>query len=51
LLIGTLLNGMTIMDLSYAAQNMIKGLILLFAVLANSLANPRDEQTTQQGDI
>ena len=51
LLIGTLLNGMTIMDLSYAAQNMIKGLILLFVVLANSLANPRDEQTTQQGDI
>ena len=51
LLIGTLLNGMTIMDLSYSAQNLIKGLILLAAVGLDSVVNPRNEETAQQGDI
>lgn len=51
LLIGTLLNGMTIMDLSYSGQNFIKGLILLMAVVFDSVANPRNEETAQQGDI
>jgi ribose transport system permease protein len=51
LLIGTMLNGMTILDLSYSAQNMIKGLILLAAILVDSLLNPRNEETAQQGDI
>jgi ribose transport system permease protein len=51
LLIGTLLNGMTIMDLSYSAQNFIKGLILLAAIGLDSLVNPRNEETAQQGDI
>ena len=51
LLIGILLNGMTIMDISYTVQNIIKSLILLVAIIADSLVNPRDEQTSQQGDI
>jgi len=51
LLIGTMLNGMTILDVSYSAQNMIKGLILLAAILIDSLLNPRNEETAQQGDI
>jgi ribose transport system permease protein len=51
LLIGTLLNGMTIMDVSYSAQNLIKGLILLIAIAVDSFINPRNEQTAQQGDI
>ena len=51
LLIGTMLNGMTILDVSYSAQNMIKGLILLAAILVDSLLNPRNEETAQQGDI
>lgn len=51
LLIGTLLNGMTIMDMPYTFQNIVKGMILLIAILADSLVNPRDEQTSQQGDI
>ena len=51
LLIGTMLNGMTILDMSYSAQNMIKGLILLAAILVDSLLNPRNEETAQQGDI
>lgn len=51
LLIGVLLNGMTIMDIQYTVQNVIKSLILLAAIVADSVINPRDEQTGQQGDI
>ena len=51
LLIGVLLNGMTMMDLTYTAQNVIKALILLVALILDTIVNPRDEQTTQQGDI
>jgi ribose transport system permease protein len=51
LLIGILLNGMTIMDVPYTFQNIVKSLILLVAIVADSILNPRDEQTSQQGDI
>ena len=51
LLIGVLVNGMTIMDIHYTIQNVIKSLILLFAIVADSIINPREEQTGQQGDI
>jgi ribose transport system permease protein len=51
LLIGILLNGMTIMNVAYELQNLIKGLILLIAIIVDSVINPRDEQTSQQGDI
>ncbi len=50
-LIGLLLNGMTIMNVSYPVQNIIKSLILLLAIILDSILNPRDEQTSQQGDI
>jgi ribose transport system permease protein len=51
LLIGTMLNGMTIMDVSYSGQNLVKGVVLLMAVIMDSLLNPRNEETAQQGDI
>jgi ribose transport system permease protein len=51
LLIGTMLNGMTIMDVSYSGQNLVKGVVLLVAVIADSFLNPRNEETAQQGDI
>jgi ribose transport system permease protein len=51
LLIGTLLNGMTILDIQYTGQNVIKSVILLVAIVVDSILNPRDEQTAQQGDI
>jgi ribose transport system permease protein len=51
LLIGILLNAMTIMDLPFTLQNLIKSVILLVALLVDSIVNPRDEQTGQQGDI
>lgn len=51
LLVGILLNGMTILNFSYAVQNLLKGVLLLVAILVDSLLDPRDEQTSQQGDI
>jgi ribose transport system permease protein len=42
---------MTILDVSYYGQNFIKGVILLLAVLSDSIINPRNEETAQQGDI
>lgn len=51
LLIGTFLNGMTIMDVQYTMQNAIKAVILLAAIVIDTLINPRDEQTSQHGDI
>ncbi len=51
LLIGVMLNGMTIMDIQYTVQNVIKGIILLTAIVIDTILNPRDEQTAQQGDI
>jgi ribose transport system permease protein len=51
LLIGILLNGMTLMDVPYTTQNIVKGSILLIALMADSYLNPREEQTEQQGDI
>jgi ribose transport system permease protein len=51
LLIGTMLNGMTIMDVSYSVQNIVKGVVLLIAILIDSILNPRNEETAQQGDI
>ena len=53
LLIGVLLDGMTILNIPYVEQNLIKSLILLAAIIIDSFLNPRDEQTAQQeqGDI
>ncbi|APZ55250.1 ABC transporter permease [Salipiger abyssi] len=51
LFVGTLLSGMTILNLSLTAQNFIKSLVMLLALIADTVANPRDEQTSQQGDI
>lgn len=51
LLIGIMLNGMTILDLPNIYQNLIKATILLAALVIDSRLNPRDEQVGQQGDI
>jgi ribose transport system permease protein len=51
LFIGILLNGMTIMNIEYTLQNVIRSLILLAAIVIDSILNPRDEQLGQQGDI
>ncbi len=51
LLIGIMLNAMTILDIPNIYQNLIKATFLLAAIIVDSLLNPRDEQTAQQGDI
>ena len=50
-LIGLLLNGMTILDISFIVQNLVKSTVLLAALIVDAILNPRDEQTSQQGDI
>lgn len=50
-LIGVLLNAMTILDVPLLYQNLIKSSILLASIIIDGLLNPRDEQTSQQGDI
>ncbi|MBW8637546.1 ABC transporter permease [Hoeflea sp. WL0058] len=49
--VGILLNGMTILNIDYTIQNLVKGVVLLLAIVIDSLINPRDEQTSQQGDL
>lgn len=51
LLIGIMLNAMTILDIPNIYQNLIKSTILLAAIIIDGMLNPRDEQTAQQGDI
>lgn len=51
LLIGVLSNGMTIMNVSYTNQKIIQSVVLLVAIVVDGIVNPRDEQTSQQGDI
>jgi ribose transport system permease protein len=50
-MIGILLNVMTIAGISLLFQNLIKAIILLVAIIFDGVLNPRDEQTTQQGDL
>jgi len=51
ILVGVLIDGMTILNVNYTVQNLIKGLILLGALALDAIINPRDEQTSQSGDI
>ena len=49
-LIGTLLNAFTIMDVNSEVQNIIRGAVLLAAILLDNWLHPRDEETARQGD-
>ena len=49
-LMGTLLNGMTILNLDNNVQNIVKGGVLLAAILLDNRLHPRDEETARQGD-
>lgn len=50
LLIGVLLNAMTIMNLDTQTQDITKGAVLLIAIIFDSYIHPRDEETAKQGD-
>ena len=49
-LIGTLVNGFTIMDVNTEVQNIIRGVVLLGAIVLDNRLHPRDEETARQGD-
>ena len=49
-LIGTLLNAFTIMDVNSEVQNIIRGVVLLAAIIVDNWLHPRDEETARQGD-
>ena len=49
-LIGTLLNAFTIMNVNSEVQNIIRGVVLLAAIILDNLLHPRDEETARQGD-
>ncbi len=49
-LIGTLLNALTIMDVNSEVQNIIRGVVLLAAIILDNFLHPRDEETARQGD-
>lgn len=49
-LIGTLLNAFTIMDVNSEVQNIIKGVVLLAAIVLDNWLHPRDEETARQGE-
>ena len=49
-LIGTLLNAFTIMDVNSEVQNIIRGVVLLAAIILDNWLHPRDEETARQGD-
>ena len=51
LLIGVLLNGMTIMDMDVQTQNIIKGIVLLIAIVLDCYVHPRDEETVETGRL
>ncbi len=50
MLIGILLNAFTIMDVNSEVQNIIKGVVLLAAIILDNFLHPRDEETARQGD-
>jgi ribose transport system permease protein len=49
-LIGTLLNAFTIMDVNSEVQNIVRGVVLLGAIILDNWLHPRDEETARQGD-
>jgi len=49
-LIGVLLNAFTIMDVNSEVQNIIRGVVLLAAIILDNWLHPRDEETARQGD-
>ncbi len=50
-LIAVLRNGMTMFDLSTQTQDVIKGFILIVAIVTDNYLNPRDTETDTVGDL
>ncbi len=50
LLVGVLLNAMTLMNLDYQLESIIKGAALLAAIVLDNWLHPRDEETAAEGE-
>ena len=50
-LIAVLRNGMTLMNVTTQMQDVLKGLVLLTAIVADKYFNPRDAETDTIGDL
>jgi len=50
LLIGVVLNGMTLLNLNNDVQDIVRGLVLLGAIVVDNRLHPRDEETARQGE-
>ncbi len=50
-LIAVLRNGMTLFDFSAQTQDVLKGMVLLAAVVVDNYLNPRDTETDTVGDL
>lgn len=50
-LIAVLRNGMTLLDFSTQTQDVLKGLVLVTAIVADRYLNPRDTETDTVGDL
>jgi ribose transport system permease protein len=50
-LIAVLRNGMTLMNFTSQTQDMLKGLVLLSAIVTDNYLNPRDAETDTVGDL
>ncbi len=50
-LIAVLRNGMTLMNFTTQTQDMLKGLVLLAAIVIDNYLNPRDAETDTAGDL
>jgi len=50
-LIAVMRNGMTLMNFTTQTQDMLKGLVLLTAIVTDNYLNPRDAETDTVGDL
>lgn len=50
ILVGTLLNGLTILNVSVDLANVARGLVLLAAIILDNRLHPRNEETARQGE-
>lgn len=50
-LIAVLRNGMTLLDFTTQTQDVLKGLVLLIAIVVDNYVNPRDTETDTVGDL
>jgi ribose transport system permease protein len=50
-LIAVLRNGMTLVDLTTQTQDVLKGLVLVVAIVTDNYFNPRDTETDTVGDL